>query len=77
MYETKKEWLKPIRRHLAQQMHEYIIKNGNEEIYYYWTMLGVPDEPTEEDFEYFETKENFDELTKIFDKCCIQINQES
>lgn len=64
-----KEEIKALRHSLAKKMNDYIIDLGDEEIWLYWITLGVPDEPTEEDYEYFEEKENFDELVKLFDKC--------
>ena len=68
MYVTRKELLK-TRVNIAKQMHEYIIKLGDEEIWSVWIMLGIPDEPDEEDFEFFtERDEEWEDLCKLFGK---------
>lgn len=42
---------KEQRVQLLKQMNQYIIDLGDEEVYGAWISLGVPDEPTEEDYE--------------------------
>lgn len=56
MYVTREELVK-TRAKLAKEMNEYIINLGDEEIWFEWIALGVPDEPTEEDFEFFAENE--------------------
>ena len=54
-----------------RKMHEAIIELGDENLYLTWVQLGVPDEPSKEDFEfiasedelYFETLELYVRLT--------------
>lgn len=36
---------------LLKEMNQYIIDLGDEEVYDTWFSLGVPDEPTEDDYE--------------------------
>lgn len=43
---------KEQRIQLLKQMNQYIIDLGDEEVYEAWFSLGVPDEPTEEDYEF-------------------------
>lgn len=40
-----------MRKKLLKQMHAYVIEIGDEELYMYWITLGVPDEPSEEDYD--------------------------
>lgn len=55
--------LKKIRINLLKQMNEYICKMGDEEIWMDWITLGVPDEPSEDDYEFI--AENDDEWNDI------------
>ncbi len=49
---SKEEMLK-TKIQLLKDMHNYIINEiDDEDAYYVWIENGVPDEPTEEDFEY-------------------------
>jgi len=58
-----------MRINFVHQMHDFIINLGDEEIYEVWIMGGVPDEPCEEDFEYFaDDATNFRELCELFGK---------
>ena len=55
-----------IRMILAQQMHDYIINIGDEDIYDIWINY-MPDEPCKEDFEYFAREADaFRQICKIF-----------
>ena len=47
-YETTRE----ERIELARTMHEHILEYGDEEIWYDWTFT-MPDEPDDEDFEWY------------------------
>lgn len=42
---------KEQRIQLLKEMNQYIIDLGDEETYVTWFCLGVPDEPTEDDYE--------------------------
>lgn len=63
---TKQELI-DTRKRLAEEMHVYIIEMGDENIWMDWIMFGVPDEPTEEDFEFFaENDDEWEHLCKLF-----------
>lgn len=64
-----REEIRATRNKLAREMNDYIINLGDEDIWMEWIALGVPDGPTDEDFEYFEDEETFKELCELFDKC--------
>jgi len=71
MYVTREELVK-TRVKLAKQMNEYIINIGDEDIWYQWIALGVPDCPAEDDFEFFaEDDEEWIDLCELFGKLVI------
>lgn len=41
-----------IRVEILKKFHEYFIELGDEDLYMDWIVAGVPDEPSEEDYEY-------------------------
>ena len=43
---------KEQRIELLKGMHQYIIDFGDEEMYETWFSLGIPDEPTDDDYEF-------------------------
>lgn len=43
---------KEQRIELLKGMNQYILDLGDEEVYETWFTLGVPDEPTEDDYEF-------------------------
>lgn len=43
---------------LLQQMHKFVIDIGDEEIYEEWVTSCVPDEPSEDDYEFIASNEN-------------------
>lgn len=47
---NKKEVEKRIE--ILKKLHEYFIEIGDEELYTIWIECGVPDEPSEEDYNY-------------------------
>jgi len=62
-----KEEMYETRFNLAHQMHDYIMNLGDEEAYETWITYAIPDEPDEEDFEYYaENKLQFKSLCLIF-----------
>lgn len=67
---TKEEKNK-ICLNLVKQMHQYIINMGDEDIYDIWIRDGVPDCPSEEDFEDFAYDPTaFTELCTLFGQLC-------
>lgn len=62
MIVTRAEIIKS-REQLLRQMHQYIIDIGDEMIYDWWITDGVPDCPSDEDFEYI--AQNDDEWSEI------------
>lgn len=62
-----REELVATRKRLAEEMHIHIIEMGDEKIWMDWITLGVPDEPSEEDFEWFaENDDEWEDLCKLF-----------
>lgn len=67
---------KEQRIELLKGMNQYIIDLGDEEVYETWFSLGVPDEPTEDDYEFIvenkgcwrEICELFGNLIRIYDR---------
>lgn len=58
---------KEQRIELLKGMNQYIIDLGDEEVYETWISLGVPDEPTEEDYESIaEEREIWVYVCKLF-----------
>lgn len=47
---NKKEIAKRVE--ILKKLHEYFIEIGDEDLYYDWIEFGVPDEPSEEDYNY-------------------------
>lgn len=52
---------------LLQQMHNFILNIGDEEIYEEWVTSCVPDEPSEDDYEFIASNETlWNEITEKF-----------
>lgn len=52
---------------LLQQMHNFILNIGDEEIYEEWVTSCVPDEPSEDDYEFIASNEIlWNEITEKF-----------
>ena len=52
---------------LLQQMHNFILNIGDEEIYEEWVTSCVPDEPSEDDYEFIANDEIlWNEITEKF-----------
>lgn len=52
---------------LLKQMNAYIINLGDEEIWMEWIMVGVPDEPCEEDYQYIaENDKDWIDICELF-----------
>ena len=68
MYVTREELVK-TRISIAKQMNKYIIDMGDEEIWMDWITVGIPDAPTEEDYESIaEDNEEWMRLCTLFGK---------
>lgn len=51
--------------------HNEIIEIGDEEAYEWWIAMGVPDEPSEEDFEWIASKDDeYEEVLRLYKKIC-------
>lgn len=65
---TKTELIK-LRKELLKQMNKYIIEIGDEEIWMDWITLGVPDEPSEDDYDFIaETDDEWNSVCELFGK---------
>lgn len=59
--------MKQARIELLKQMNQYIIDLGDEEVWITWITLGVPDEPSDDDYEFIASNENeWLDTVKIF-----------
>lgn len=68
MYVTREELIK-TRISIAKQMNKYIIDMGDEEIWMDWITIGIPDAPTEEDYESIAEDDNeWMDLCALFGK---------
>lgn len=43
---------------LLKQMHEYVIDIGDEDLYWDWITAAIPDEPTDDIYEFIATHED-------------------
>ena len=59
------EELVQTRIKMLKEMNKYIIEMGDEEIWMDWITLGVPDEPSEDDYEFI--AEDDDEWNNVCD----------
>ena len=63
---TKTELIK-LRKKLLKQMNKYIIEIGDEEIWSDWIALGVPDEPSEDDYDFIaEEDKEWNNVCELF-----------
>lgn len=63
---TREELIK-TRIALLKQMNKYIIDLGDEEIWLHWISVGVPDEPSENDYEFIaENEDEWIDTCKVF-----------
>ena len=64
---VSREKLVEIRIQLAKEMNQYILNLGDEEIWLHWIELGVPDAPSEEDYEFIaENDDEWVDLCELF-----------
>ena len=55
---------------LLKAMHKAIIEIGDESLYIPWVTCGVPDEPSEDDFEFIASdKQEFEDCLGWFTEC--------
>ena len=63
---TKTELIK-LRKELLKQMNKYIIEIGDEEIWSDWIALGVPNEPSEDDYDFIaEEDKEWNNVCELF-----------
>ena len=66
MVVTKEDLIK-TRITPLKQMNAYIINLGDEEIWMEWIMVGVPDEPCEEDYQFIaEDDKSWIDICELF-----------
>jgi len=54
---------------MLKEMNKYIIEMGDEEIWMDWITLGVPDEPSEDDYEFIAENDNeWNDVCNLFGK---------
>ena len=66
--------MKQARIELLKQMNQHIIDLGDEEVWLHWIEEGVPDEASEDDYDYIASNDTewngcvnlFAELTRIY-----------
>lgn len=50
-----------------KEMHKIMLNISNEDYYFDWIVWGVPDEPSEDDYEFLaETPERYNEVSECF-----------
>ena len=58
-----------LRIKLLKEMNAYIIEMGDEEIWMDWITLGVPDAPSEDDYEFIaENDDEWNDVCSLFGK---------
>lgn len=63
---TRKELIK-CRIQLTKEMNQYILNLEDEEIWFNWIAVGVPDEPSEADYEFIaENDDEWVDLCELF-----------
>ena len=63
----KKYNQKQARIEILKAMHHYMMNVNDEDAYFHWTIIGVPDEPMEEDYESIADDENeWEDIVKYF-----------
>lgn len=67
--EVTKNEMNKLRLDFVHQMHNYIMDTGDEDIYEVWARDGIPDSPSEEDFEWYAfNQQEFKYLCELFGK---------
>lgn len=72
MYVTREELVK-TRISIAKQMNKYIIDMGDEEIWMDWITLGVPDAPSEDDYDFIaENDDEWNDVCSLFGRLAVE-----
>lgn len=73
-----REEMRKTRLQLVHQMHDYIMNTGDEDIYEVWFTVCIPDEPSEEDFEFFANDpEEFRSMCEVFGRLVYKDEKEN
>ena len=62
-----------LRKKLLKEMNTYIIEMGDEEIWATWIMLGVPDAPSEDDYDFIaENDDEWNDVCGLFGRLAVE-----
>lgn len=62
-----------LRIKLLKEMNAYIIEMGDEEIWMDWITLGVPDAPSEDDYEFIaENDDEWNDVCGLFGRLAVE-----
>lgn len=69
---THKELIQ-LRIKLLKEMNTYIIEMGDEEIWATWITLGVPDAPSEDDYDFIaENDDEWNDVCGLFGRLAVE-----
>lgn len=62
-----------LRKKLLKEMNTYIIEMGDEEIWMDWITLGVPDAPSEDDYDFIaENDDEWNDVCGLFGRLAVE-----
>ena len=62
-----------LRKKLLKEMNTYIIEMGDEEIWATWITLGVPDAPSEDDYDFIaENDDEWNDVCGLFGRLVVE-----
>lgn len=62
-----------LRKKLLKEMNKYIIEMGDEEIWMDWITLGVPDAPSEDDYDFIaENDDEWNDVCGLFGRLAVE-----
>jgi len=62
-----------LRKKLLKEMNTYIIEMGDEEIWMDWIILGVPDAPSEDDYDFIaENDDEWNDVCGLFGRLAVE-----
>ena len=62
-----------LRKKLLKKMNTYIVEMGDEEIWATWITLGVPDAPSEDDYDFIaENDDEWNDVCGLFGKLALE-----
>ena len=62
-----------LRKKLLKEMNTYIIEMGDEEIWATWITLGVPDAPSEDDYDFIaENDDEWNDVCGLFGRLAVE-----